>query len=402
MKSLNIGITGVNPFDGNRGVGALSYSIVSILDELSQETGIQYNIYFIINSSVTTGYYEMEINGKKIKIGLLRVVSLFTKKHFLKLLIFFKDFLKYRQLDYIMDAGYGDSYSDIYGKSNFLSHNSLKRFFSLLGKKQMLLPQTIGPFFSPEVKKAALKAMSKMQVLLARDHISYELVKKEIPNVPSAEIIDMAFFMPYTKDDLIKQPKSINVGVGISKLLWNKRLDGVMDYKDDYRQLMKSIIESLLQYDDNIYIHLVPHVVCENDSHGNDYELCYNLYKEYHNPRIILAPFFLDPIKAKNYISVLDFFTGARMHACIAAFSSGVPVFPISYSRKFIGLFNETLKYKMVGDLTKMNNTQILKNLLSAFKQRDSLSETIAVKNATIVAEKYSLFKEQLISFLNS
>jgi colanic acid/amylovoran biosynthesis protein len=265
----------------------------------------------------------------------------------------------------------------------------------------MLLPQTVGPFFDTKVHKAAIKAMSNMQVLLCRDKMSYDLVHKDVPDVLSAEIIDMAFYMPYTKDDLILKKGSINVGIGISKMLWNKNLDEVMSYKDNYRELMSRVIEKFLSMD-NVYLHLIPHVVCENVSLGNDYELCYDLWKHYHNERIILSPFFIDPIKAKNYISTMDFFTGARMHACIGAFSSGVPVFPIAYSRKFNGLFMETLGYNHVGDLTTMSNDEVIKNLMDTFDNRTAIKEEIAILLNTVVKEKYEVMKMHISKFLKS
>jgi hypothetical protein len=56
--------------------------------------------------------------------------------------------------------------------------------------------------------------------------------------------------------------------------------------------------------------------------------------------------------------SGMDFF-GARMHACIAAFSSGVPVVPLAYSRKFNGLFT-ALEYPHYGDCKAATTEQIL------------------------------------------
>lgn len=238
-----------------------------------------------------------------------------------------------------------------------------------------------------------------MQCLLARDKISYELVRQQVPSVESAEIIDMAFFMPYTPDK-IKRNNCINVGIGISKMLWNQHLKDVMTYKDDYRALTRGIIDEFLKRD-NVLIHLVPHVVCENNSGGNDYELSYNLCKEYDNDRINLSPFFLDPIKAKNYISALDFFTGARMHATIGAFSSGVPVYPLSYSRKFNGLFIDTLGYNYIGDMMTTANDKIIENMMNVFDNRTEIKEEIERINNIVVAEKYDLFKTHLRKFLN-
>ena len=41
----------------------------------------------------------------------------------------------------------------------------------------------------------------------------------------------------------------------------------------------------------------------------------------------------------------------SRMHCCIGAYSSGVPVFTLGYSRKFNGIFIDTLKYPYGSDL---------------------------------------------------
>jgi len=401
MRNIKIGITGVNPFDGNRGVGALSYSIVHILRNISKQTGDIFEIYYIINGTSMERACVIDLNGELVKVNILKEVNIFMPKLFLKLIIFFRDFITYLKLDYILDSGYGDSYSDIYGVQNFNYHNSSKRFFSLLRKKQMLLPQTIGPFFSAKVKNDACKAMSHMQVLLGRDTISYDFVKQNVPTVISDEIIDMAFFMPYTRDTTFVNTTEINIGLGISKLLWNKGLNGTMSYTDDYQQLMRRIIEHFLD-EENVHVYLVPHVVNQENSNGNDYELCYNLVREYNNPKLTISPFFIDPIKAKNFISSLDFFAGSRMHACIASFSSGVPVFPISYSQKFIGLFNRTLDYQNVGDLTSMKNDEIFESLIKSYENRQNLTGIIKKKNQTIVKDRYELFVNYLTSFFNS
>ena len=400
-QKIRIGISGVNPLDGNRGVGALSYSIVHILQQISEKEGREYELYFILNGSSMPTACAIEVGGKQFEVRILHLVSLFTIKHLAKLLIYFRDFLMYCKLDYVMDASYGDSYSDIYGKANFRSHDSIKRFFSLIGKKQLLLPQTVGPFFAPEVKKSAIRTLSRMQVLLARDRMSYEFLEENVKQPKSKEIIDLAFFMPFKRDELLRHPNEVHVGIGISKMLWNKRLDKTMSYKDDYSSLMRQVIKRFFSID-NVYVHLVPHVVCENNSKGNDYELCYRIWQEYHSDRLILSPFFLDPIKAKNYISSLDFFAGSRMHACIASFSSGVPVYPISYSRKFIGLFNETLSYSYVGDLTTMQNEDIMAGLFDAFDNRTVIASEIADKMKGIVAERKQVLDDELLAFLNS
>jgi len=44
------------------------------------------------------------------------------------------------------------------------------------------------------------------------------------------------------------------------------------------------------------------------------------------------------PSEIKYIIGSCDFFIGARMHACIAALSQGIPAVAIAYSDKFTGV----------------------------------------------------------------
>lgn len=93
----------------------------------------------------------------------------------------------------------------------------------------------------------------------------------------------------------------------------------------------------------------------------------------------------------------MDFFAGARMHACIAAVSSGVPVYPLAYSRKFNGLFVETLGYPEMGDLTVMDSDEITAGLLAAFGKRSDLKERIERIDRQIVGPE----KERMIGKLS-
>jgi len=72
----------------------------------------------------------------------------------------------------------------------------------------------------------------------------------------------------------------------------------------------------------------VSHVISERFVVEDDYRIAQKLAEEF--PGTIVAPRFRNSSEAKSYISGLDFFCGSRMHACIAAFSSGVPVVPVA------------------------------------------------------------------------
>jgi polysaccharide pyruvyl transferase WcaK-like protein len=273
----------------------------------------------------------------------------------------------------------------------------MARFFR---KDYVLLPQTIGPFNDAQVSKKAKKSIEKSRLVLVRDRLSLDYVTAHTTQRNLKELIDVAFFMPYTRKRF--RNNKINVGLNISSLLWHGGYthNNQFGMRIDYKQLVRQIIDYFISQAD-VHLHLVPHVVHSSSHVENDYEVCRKIQNEYDTDRITLAPFFLDPIDAKNYISGLDYFVGARMHACIAAFSSGVPVYPIAYSRKFNGLFAETLEYPYMGDLINESEEQLMSNLKLAFENKEILADKIQYSLEGIVMLKENVLKDELKSIFD-
>jgi polysaccharide pyruvyl transferase WcaK-like protein len=69
----------------------------------------------------------------------------------------------------------------------------------------------------------------------------------------------------------------------------------------------------------------------------------------------------------------MDFFMGARIHACIAAFSSGIPIIPMAYSRKFAGLFG-SIGYDHTVDCTSETADVIKSKIIAGFDTKDALT----------------------------
>src|SRR5690606_33179841 len=78
------------------------------------------------------------------------------------------------------------------------------------------------------------------------------------------------------------------------------------------------------------------------------------------------------PVDAKSWISGLDAFVGSRMHATIAAFTSGVPTVPAAYSRKFAGFFGH-VGYPVRVDLTTEGTDEAVAQTLDLVARRDEL-----------------------------
>ena len=90
---------------------------------------------------------------------------------------------------------------------------------------------------------------------------------------------------------------------------------------------------------------------------------------------------------------------GARMHSTIAAFSSEVPVFPMAYSRKFNGLFTDTLQYPYMADMKVQSEVEILNSIEQCYEQKDKLKEIEHDRMQTVVEERKRLMEERLCEF---
>jgi polysaccharide pyruvyl transferase WcaK-like protein len=148
--------------------------------------------------------------------------------------------------------------------------------------------------------------------------------------------------------------------------------DNMFGLRMDYPELIRRIISGFLQHPEMCEVYLVAHVIASGQNAlEDDLKACRDLAAEF--PDVQVAPAFEYPSDAKSYIANLDFFMGARMHACVAAFSAGVPVVPMAYSRKFAGLFG-SLGYNHTVDCTTDSTEDILVRIFESFENRDYLA----------------------------
>jgi polysaccharide pyruvyl transferase WcaK-like protein len=160
----------------------------------------------------------------------------------------------------------------------------------------------------------------------------------------------------------------------------------------DYPELIRQLLTRWLQRVD-YEVWLIPHVVPDNMPVEDDRRAIQVLQQAF--PQVHCAPDFATPSEAKAFIAGMDFMTGARMHACIAAFSSGVPVVPVAYSRKFNGLF-QSLKYRWFADGKSMTTEQVVDLIEQGLANRALLKQEVLAGNA--IASRLLLDYEQYLS----
>jgi polysaccharide pyruvyl transferase WcaK-like protein len=75
--------------------------------------------------------------------------------------------------------------------------------------------------------------------------------------------------------------------------------------------------------------------------------------------------------QAKAVIARCEWFVGARMHAAIAALSSGVPCAAVAYSGKFRGVFATLGAPDSVLDARRLDTGELVDAALAAFDDRE-------------------------------
>ena len=407
MKKYNIILANAPIKNGNRGCVALSITMMSLIDEVMNNAGVQYRLFLPDSQFRDQKEHEYRINNRVISFEDCSYPKGLSFKDNIKLQL--KSLTKggnkakkiFENADFVLDIGQGDSFADIYGEHRFRIIDRIHVMARKYKKTYCILPQTIGPFKDTMIAHLAHESIANASCCMARDKQSYDYVKKNISEQQKiAEYIDVAFFMPYEKIE--QESGYTHVGLNISSLLWHGGYtrDNQFGLKCDYKKLVQEIINYFLSLK-NTKVHIIPHVVEGERGIENDYEVSYDLWHEYNNPNLVLAPFALGPIEIKSYIAGMDFFMGARMHATIGAFSSCVPVLPMAYSRKFNGLFKDTLQYDAMADMKVQDTNEIMAVIKKEFKKRTELKETIIQRMNGVVAERRKLFVDDLTKFFN-
>lgn len=392
---MNVGVLGLLFKSANKGCEALAYSFLNMLDEMAGKRNEKIIVTIFSDVSVKKllnfpwkiSVYNEEVlplNSELYKNLFLKTAYYVSvKRHCL--------FLTRFHCDYIVDYTQGDSFTDIYGQWRFYYFSSVKR--AIIRRKIPLIlgSQTIGPFNDARVKEYAGTIIKNCSKIFVRDGLSYSYMLNNF-NIKPVLTTDTAMALPYKKKELFSN--KIKVGINVSGLLWNEENlpDNRFDLQVDYRLYCRELISSLLK--EGMYeVYLICHVIVPMQNNiDDDLVVMEKLHREF--PGTIKSPIFNTPMEAKSYISAMDVFTGARMHATIAAFSSGVPVIPFSYSRKFEGLF-DSLEYPFLIHGKEDTTSYALEKTLDYINNKEQLKHQIE-RSATIVKKYMSIFYTEM------
>ena len=251
---------------------------------------------------------------------------------------------------------------DNYCYSGFEEFGKINRMIRRTGVRTILWGCSVEPDMINDIMKEDLLGY---QLIVARESITWNAMKRI--GVRTVLFPDPAFYLmpkkrkiPFNEDDKI-------VGINISPYIMQCENEQGIAY-ENYRELIRYILSKT-----DYKVMLIPHVVWK----GNDDRLVNRkLYDDFgQNSRIAM----IDDCgceELKYVISRCSLFVGARTHATIAAYSSGVPTLVVGYSVKARGitgdLFGTAEHYVL-----PVQNLHQPDELSEAFQWLDTNSKTI-------------------------
>ena len=357
---ITIGLLWHSVNSDNLGIGALTAAHIAIVESVAREVGVSVQFVIVGWRDPRPSYVEQS----NVDVTRMRARDLIDPRRLYSVA---------RNCDIILDLSAGDSFADIYGVRRFV-FNALSKSAVLAARRPLVMsPQTIGPFERWWTRAVASFLMRRAKAIVTRDRMSTEFVRTlKLGTVTIVEASDVAFRLPYERALKVADDRR-RVGLNFSGLLFNGGYTrgNMFRLRVDYPKLVHALIRHFTSVA-NCDVHLIGHVLSDHIEVEDDYRVAQRLGEEY--PGVVVAPRFADPSSAKSYISGMDFFCGSRMHACIAALSSGVPVLPIAYSRKFSGVFG-SLGYDLVADCRTEGTSEVLSKAIDAFDRRDELKK---------------------------
>lgn len=386
-----IGLLGSLINNENMGCVALTFSLINMLEKIAKEKKEDYRYYiFEVAPNEACRQHAIKIlQLQENQIKCFDVTSLYRARRFVH--HFFNSIVSLNalnQCDYVIDLTAGDSFTDIYGQYTFDGETNVKLLTKRLGKKLILGPQTYGPFSTDKNIQKAKKTIECADLVISRDQKSADYIAT-FSNKKVYVTTDLAFTLPWNIEESGLEDK-IQVGLNVSGLLLSDKTEStslLVKLKTSYDTYIRGVIDWLLS-EKKYSIYIIPHV--GND--GLDY-----VRKVYGN-QLNYCETYYDPISAKNKISQMDIFIGARMHATVAAFSSGVATIPTAYSRKFAGLYSN-LGYPYTIDLVDNNIEENIKRTIQYIQEYKRLQYDVEkCKNKTekLSRETYELLFEIL------
>lgn len=296
---------------------------------------------------------------------------------------------QYAGADAVLDLTGGDSFTDLYGPVRYRTVIAPKQAALRAGKPLVLLPQTYGPFATPQARRLAERIVRSATLAYARDPWSFEqLLELAGPDADPARLhsgVDVAFALqprrpqPDVVDLVMNFSDGTTAGVNISGSLVDRSAHERYGLDGDYLETMTALVNALVESGARVF--LVPHVHLPDGARDSDIgainAVIGRLNPATRSQVTVLSPH-LDAAEVKWCIAQMDWFVGSRMHSTIASLSTLTPSAAYAYSDKTRGVFDTCGVSDQCVDARSWSGPQAVEMLMDSYHARARTKATLA------------------------
>jgi len=259
-------------------------------------------------------------------------------------------------------------------------------FCKLLGKRVVVLGQSVGPLDSWLLRRIAKAVYSRTDLNVLRDEESYRiLVALGVPEAKLRVTADLAFCLPphgsplsSRAEDLPQLPRDGRPKVSLSVRRWHGYAPG--RGHAEYVSAMAALCDHLTAVR-NARVYFLS--TCTGfDGYRNDdrtvaYEVLQQMRSRYEdNPLVFLGEYSAAELAA--LYSQMDLHVGTRMHSNILALLGGTPTVIVRYEFKSDHVASLFGLERYVLDTNTVTGPELIEKVNSALDQRDALREQVA------------------------
>lgn len=261
----------------------------------------------------------------------------------------------------------GFIYSDEFGEKPCQRMADYYTKLDQSGAKIILMPQAMGPFSKPIVRKSVLKIIDSAKLIFIRDDVSFDYVTKLVGHLDKIVYApDFTFSLKGKEQKKYNDLKDRVCIIPNDKLFSSHTIE-----KNKYIGLLKSIISFCNQRKTRPFLLL--------HEYNKDNDLLDNLNGEIEWSLDIVSE--SDPLVLKAIIGNSKLIISSRYHGLINALYQSVPVIATGWSHKYEALMNE---YSLGDYLISDYHTQLVIQMMNNIFDKsilDTIIKSISLEN---------------------
>ena len=261
-----------------------------------------------------------------------------------------------------------------------------------LGKKVVMLPNSVGPFRTVVGRTLSRMALNNCESILIRDQPSYEIVNDL--GVRSRKILTADTALLFKGSDSKVRIEDRVLGVSAGLYGYSLPENKIREYVLAHAEALDRAIESL-----GVSVIFLPHYV--SGFKYDDLEITKMIRgKMRHSDRAsILNARSVEDFK--SLIDNVDILVSSKMHPCVLAASSYVPSLCVAYDHKQTGFFSSLGMSQDVISLHGVTSEKLYEKIVDLWDRKDERKEYLKTRVPLLQAQVRKSITEALLTALD-